>query len=43
LNGDIQDGAKGLIKMAPLIDALAIGDGIKDTAKDLASGLPNRP
>ena len=43
LDGDVQDGAKGLIKMTPLIDSLAIGDGIKDTAKDLASGLPNRP
>lgn len=42
LNGDVQDGAKGLIKMMPLIDTLATGDIIKDTAKDLAGNLPNR-
>tara|TARA_R110000796_G_scaffold206924_1_gene323283 strand:+ start:1 stop:2628 length:2628 start_codon:yes stop_codon:yes gene_type:complete len=42
LNGDVQDGAKGLIRMMPLIDTLATGDIIKDTAKDLVSNLPNR-
>jgi hypothetical protein len=43
LNGDVQDGAKGLIKMMPLIETLATGSIIKDTAKELAENLPNRP
>ena len=40
--GDFQDGAKGLIRMMPLIDALITGGVIKDTASDLADMLPNR-
>ena len=42
LSGDVQDGAKGLIRMIPLIETLATGDIIKDTAKDLTGYLPNR-
>ena len=42
LSGDVQDGAKGLIRMTPLIETLATGDIIKDTAKDLTGYLPNR-
>jgi hypothetical protein len=41
--GDFQDGAKGLIRMMPLIDAMMTGGVIKDTASDLADMLPNRP
>jgi len=42
LSGDVQDGAKGLIRMTPLIETMATGDVIKDTAKDLTGYLPNR-
>ena len=42
LSGDVQDGAKGLIRMTPLIETIATGDIIKDTAKDLTGYLPNR-
>ena len=42
LSGDVQDGAKGLIRMMPLIETMATGDIIKDTAKDLTGYLPNR-
>jgi hypothetical protein len=42
LSGDVQDGAKGLIRMTPLIETMATGDIIKDTAKDLTGYLPNR-
>ena len=42
LTGDVQDGAKGLIKVTPLIETLVTGDIIKDTAKDAVGFLPNR-
>ena len=42
LDGDIQDGAKSLIRMMPLIDTLATGDVIKDAATGLVGNLPNR-
>lgn len=42
LRGDFKDGAVGLIKMMPLIDVLATGGIIKDTALDIARQLPNR-
>ena len=42
-SGDFQDGAKGLIRMTPLIGAMVTGGVIKDTANDLADMLPNRP
>jgi|TARA_R100001463_G_scaffold5943_4_gene19938 hypothetical protein len=43
IKGDVQDGAKGLIKVTPLIETLVTGDIIKDTAKDAVGFLPNRP
>lgn len=42
VKGDFKDGAVGLIKMMPLIDVLATGGIIKDTALDIARQLPNR-
>lgn len=42
LSGNFSDGAKGLIRHAPLIDVLATGGVIKDTAMDIAGQLPNR-
>jgi len=42
LDGDVQDGAKSLIRMMPLIDTLATGDVIKDAATGLVGNLPNR-
>lgn len=41
VKGDFKDGAVGLIKMMPLIDVLATGGIIKDTALDIARQLPN--
>lgn len=40
--GNFKDGAKGLIRMTPLISTLVTGDAIKDAANDLANFLPNR-
>lgn len=42
LDGNMSDGAKGLIRSTPFIGALLLGDTIKGTAQELAKELPNR-
>ena len=43
LEGDVQDGAKQLIKVTPLLTTIATGDALKDMAKEMTEILPNRP
>jgi hypothetical protein len=42
LSGNYSDGAKGLVRSMPLINALAFGGMLKDSAMDIAGQLPNR-
>jgi hypothetical protein len=41
--GNMSDGAKGLVRHAPIINAFAFQGLLKDTAMDIAGSLPNRP
>lgn len=41
LQGDYNDGVKGLIRSMPLIDALGIAGGLRDDALSIANQLPN--
>jgi len=41
--GNMSDGAKGLVRHTPIINAYAFQGLLKDTAMDIAGSLPNRP
>lgn len=43
LSGNMSDGAKGLVRHTPLLNAIAFQGILKDTAMDIAGSLPNRP
>ena len=43
LSGNYGDGAKDLVRLTPLIGAMAFGGIIEDSAIGLVSNLPNRP
>tara|TARA_R100000734_G_C3319060_1_gene114173 strand:+ start:4301 stop:7894 length:3594 start_codon:yes stop_codon:yes gene_type:complete len=43
LQGNMSDGAKGLVRHTPIINAYAFQGLLKDTAMDIAGSLPNRP
>jgi len=43
VQGDFGEGAKGLVRLTPLINVMAFGGVLKDTAMDMAGQLPNRP